>query len=197
MGPPGATERIPVMTRADSLERAIHERVMLVPYDPAWPGHFAAERARLLELFADALREVVHIGSTAVPGLPAKPIIDLMAGVDSLADADALMAPLLEAGYVTSAEFNAALTDRRWLMRHAEGRRTHHLHLVVHDGRLWRERLAFRTALRADPALAERYALLKAELAARHPDDREAYTRAKGAFVRAVLANAGSMASPR
>ncbi len=181
------TQGIP-MTEAESLERAIHERVMLEPYDPAWPDRFATERRRLLDRFADALCGVEHIGSTAVPGLPAKPIIDVMAGVDSLADADALMAPLLAAGYVTSAEFNAALTDRRWLMRHAEGRRTHHLHLVVHDGRLWRERLAFRDALRSTPALAERYALLKAELAARHPDDREAYTRAKGEFVQAVLA---------
>ncbi|WP_232340991.1 GrpB family protein [Bisbaumannia pacifica] len=185
---PAAARQTPSMTDAESLARAIHERVMLVPYDPAWPGRFAAERARLLGRFADALRGVVHIGSTAVPGLPAKPVIDIMAGVDSLAVADALMAPLLEAGYVTSAEFNAALTDRRWLMRHAAGHRTHHLHLVVHDGQLWRQRLAFRDTLRAAPALAERYALLKAELAARHPDDREAYTRAKGEFVRAVLA---------
>lgn len=176
------------MTAAESLERAIHERVMLVPYDPSWPIRFAAERERLLNLFPERLHDVEHIGSTAVPGLPAKPIIDIMAGVASLAIADELIAPLLESGYVTSAEFNAALTDRRWLMRHANGHRTHHLHLVVHGGRLWRERLAFRDALRGDPALAERYALLKAELAARHPDDREAYTGAKGDFIRRALA---------
>ncbi|MCG6657998.1 GrpB family protein [Halomonas campisalis] len=178
------------MTDAESLERAIHERVMLVPYDPAWPARFATERTRLLSRFPESLHEVEHIGSTAVPGLPAKPIIDIMAGVDSLAVADGLIAPLLESGYVTSATFNAALTDRRWLMRHADGRRTHHLHLVVQGERLWRERLAFRDALRASPALAGRYALLKAELAARHPDDREAYTRAKGEFIQAVLRSA-------
>jgi GrpB-like predicted nucleotidyltransferase (UPF0157 family) len=176
------------MTDEESLQRAIHERVILVPYDPDWPTRFAVERERLLGLFPTALREVQHIGSTAVPSLPAKPIIDLMAGVASLDVADGLIAPLLESGYVTSAEFNAALSDRRWLMRHADGHRTHHLHLVVHGERLWHERLAFRDALRSDPALAERYALLKAELAARHPDDREAYTRTKGEFIRAVLA---------
>lgn len=176
------------MTEQESLQRAIHERVMLVPHSPDWPARFAAERERLLALFPGVLREVQHIGSTAVPGLPAKPIIDLMAGVDGMETADALIAPLLDAGYVTSAEFNASLHDQRWLMRHADGRRTHHLHLVVYEGPLWQTRLRFRDALRAAPGLAERYAGLKARLAMRYPLDREAYTQAKGDFVREVLA---------
>ncbi|EWH03320.1 GrpB family protein [Halomonas sp. BC04] len=175
------------MNEDQLLQQAIDEPVQLVEYVPAWPARFDAEQGRLLKRFPAELLDVQHIGSTAIPGMPAKPIIDVMAGVASMAVADALFAPLLEYGYVTSVEFNASLTDRRWFMRHANGRRTHHLHVVVHDGGLWRQRLVFRDALRADPALAEHYATLKRELASCHRQDREAYTRAKGDFIRALL----------
>ena len=177
------------MTDLTSLHAAIHEEVSLQHYDPRWPGLFAAERDRLLLLAPQLparLVDIQHIGSTAVPGLAAKPVIDMLAGVESMAAAEALLAPLCANGYTTSAEFNAALSDRKWLMRWAGGRRTHHLHIVVHGGEVWAERLRFRDALRADAALAARYAALKAELAARHPRDREAYTEAKTAFVQAA-----------
>ncbi|MCE9665587.1 GrpB family protein [Halomonas sp. M5N1S17] len=175
------------MNEAQSLQQAIDEPVRLVGYDPAWPARFDAERERLLKRFPAELLDVQHIGSTAIPGMPAKPIIDVMAGVASMAMADDLFEPILDYGYVTSREFNASLTDRRWFMRHANGRRTHHLHVVVHDGDLWNQRLAFRDALRADSSLAARYAALKRELASCHREDREAYTRAKGDFVRSVV----------
>lgn len=175
------------MNEAQSLQQAIDEKVHLADYDPAWPPRFDAERDRLLERFPADLLDVQHIGSTAIPGMPAKPIIDVMAGVASMAVADVLFEPLLDFGYVTSVEFNATLSDRRWFMRHAHGRRTHHLHVVVHDGDLWRQRLAFRDTLRRDAALAARYAALKRELASCHREDREAYTRAKGDFVRSIV----------
>ncbi|WP_437675925.1 GrpB family protein [Sorangium sp. So ce131] len=175
------------MTENESLERAIHEEVALVPYDPQWPALFAAERARLLTLFPSQLLDVQHFGSTAIPGMPAKPIIDLLAGVESMPVADSLVAPLLDSAYTTSAEFNATLTDRRWFMRWSDGRRTHHLHVVVLDGPEWRRRLRFRDVLRSDAELAKRYALLKEELAAQHRTDREAYTRAKTDFVLSVV----------
>jgi GrpB-like predicted nucleotidyltransferase (UPF0157 family) len=173
------------MTDAESLQAAIHEEVALRAYDPRWPGLFEAERERLLSLFPDFIA-IEHMGSTAVPGLAAKPVIDILAGMASMAAARALVAPLCAQGYTASAEFNATLVDRQWLMRWAGGHRTHHLHLVVHGGEVWAQRLRFRDALRADAALAARYAALKAELAARHPSDREAYTEGKAAFVRAV-----------
>lgn len=174
------------MTERDLLSAAIHEAVHLEPYDPAWPALFIAERDRLLSCLPGAFIGIQHIGSTAVPGLVAKPVIDLLAGVESMAAAEALAAPLCANGYTTSAEFNAALTDRKWFMRQAGGRRTHHLHVVVYGGDVWAQRLRFRDALRSDAALAARYAALKAELAAKHPSDREAYTDAKAAFVNAV-----------
>jgi GrpB-like predicted nucleotidyltransferase (UPF0157 family) len=177
------------MNDPNSLLAAIHEEVKLQKYDPRWPGLFIAERDRLHLLsprLPAHLIDIQHIGSTAVPGLAAKPVIDMLAGVESMAAAEALLAPLCANGYTTSTEFNASLTDRKWLMRWAEGRRTHHLHVVVHGGKVWAERLRFRDALRTNPALAARYAALKTELAAKHPNDREAYTDGKAAFVRAA-----------
>ena len=172
---------------SQSLLDAINEDIALSAYDPSWPGLFAAERERLLARFPSALIAVEHIGSTAVPGLGAKPIIDMLAGVSSLAEADALVELLCRSGYTTSAEFNATLPESRWLMRWADGHRTHHLHLAIHGGPFWEKRLRFRDALRASPELAARYLLLKTELASKYRTDREAYTDAKNEFVRSVV----------
>ena len=167
-----------------SLAAAINEEVALSAHDPAWAPAFELERARLHALLPGVFLAIEHIGSTAVPGLVAKPVIDLLAAVDSLDGVDVLIDRLCENGYTTSREFNATLADRKWLMRWRDGRRTHHLHIVVRGGTPWHDRLAFRDALRRDPALADRYATLKTELALKHPANREAYTEAKAAFVR-------------
>ena len=178
------------MTDEESLFAAIHEHVALHAHDASWPARFAEERAQLLALFPAVLIDVQHIGSTAVHGLVAKPIIDILAGVESMTVVASLAPALGDAGYTTSVEFNATLTDRQWFMRWANGRRTHHLHVVVYGGSVWHEHLRFRDALRSSAALCERYAALKASLAVLHPNDREAYTEAKAGFVRAVIAGA-------
>lgn len=175
------------MTESESLERAIHEEVALVPWDPLWPALFETERERLMRLFQSQLLDIQHFGSTAIPGMPAKPIIDILAGVESMAVAESLVEPLLRSSYTTSAEFNATLADRRWFMRWADGCRTHHLHLVVLGGDEWRRRVRFRDVLRSDSELAHRYALLKQELTVQHSADREAYTNAKTAFILSIV----------
>ena len=175
------------MDEQQSLLAALHERVRLHSYDPSWPAVFLLEQDRLLSLFPNRFLGIEHIGSTAVPGLSAKPVVDILAGVASMAVAQALAEPLCRSGYTTSAEFNATLSDRQWFMRWAHGHRTHHLHLVVYGAARWSEHLRFRDALRTQPGLAQRYAALKSELAALHADDREAYTQAKEAFIRAAL----------
>ncbi len=177
------------MPEDDSLRRAIEEPVRISPYDPSWPGQFTVEKNRLLDLFPGVFPAIEHIGSTAVPQLPAKPVIDLMAGVRSLAEADAVLPGLCENGYTTSAEFNATLIDRRWLMRHAEGHRTHHLHLVIFEGEEWRRRIKFRDILRTNPGISRQYQELKAKLAETVGSDREAYTEAKSEFIKETLKN--------
>jgi len=174
------------MTEQESLLAAIHEEVKQHPHDPSWPSKFATEDQRLASLLPGVFIEVEHIGSTAVPGMPAKPIIDLLAGVESMASAKSIAERICTSGYTTSIEFNATLVDRMWFMRCAGGRRTHHLHVVIHDSDVWREHLAFRNALRSNPSLAARYAALKSQLAARHVTDREAYTNAKAEFIRSA-----------
>ncbi len=175
------------MATDDSLIQAINEEVHLSAYDPQWAAQFVAERDRLLSLHPARFIAIEHIGSTAVPRLAAKPIIDMLAGVRSMGEADALLEPLCAHGYETSAEFNATLQDRRWLMRHALGRRTHHLHLVIFGSEPWTRHLRFRDVLRADAVIAGLYEHLKQDLVAQYRQDRDAYTHAKTAFIDEVL----------
>jgi GrpB-like predicted nucleotidyltransferase (UPF0157 family) len=153
--------------------------IEIVDYDPSWPAFYIAECERLAPLLP-GLR-IHHIGSTAVPGLAAKPVIDMIALVDDL-DAD-VAALMQRAGYDLPPRFNATLVHRRFLCYPTASHRTHHLHLV--DEREERERcLRFRDSLRSNPKLAAEYAKLKRALAARFREDREGYTKAKSKFIK-------------
>ena len=165
--------------------------VRLVPWDPAWPALFAAEADRIARAVRDAgappLR-LEHAGSTSIPGLAAKPVLDVVAGWDGDAGPAPYIPALVSAGYVHRGE--SGLPGREFFRRGEP--RSHHVHLVALGGAHWREYLAFRDALRADDALRDAYAALKSALAARHPRDREAYIEGKTEFVRRVVAAAGA-----
>lgn len=149
------------------------------------PIAFAAERDLLADLLAPWLAgEIEHVGSTAVPGLAAKPVIDIMAPVHTLVASKDAIAALQQLCYVY---FPHRPTLMHWFCKPSPEFRTHHLHLVPFNGELWRDRLAFRDRLRDDPRLAAEYAALKMSLATAHPTDREAYTEGKAPFVRRVL----------
>jgi GrpB-like predicted nucleotidyltransferase (UPF0157 family) len=164
------------------------EPVRIVAYDSGWPARFAEERAALKAAIDTwATGGIHHIGSTAVPGLAAKPVIDILVGVEDLASSRACFAPLLELGYL----YAPYRTDEmHWFCKPHPARRTHHLHLIPTGSARFQAELAFRDSLRADPRTAGEYAILKRGLAARFRDDREAYTDAKAAFIREVLAQA-------
>ncbi len=181
------------LTPDQSLARALDEHVVLAPHDPRWAAAFAAERDRLLAGVAGRILEIRHFGSTAVQGLSAKPVIDLIAGVASIAQADELIPALCELGYHHPAQRSAGLADRRWLFRHRDGHRTHQLHLVEHDGPAWRDRVRFCELLKADPGLRGRYDRLKRELAARFAEDRDAYNAHKQAFVLSAVNQASGL----
>jgi GrpB-like predicted nucleotidyltransferase (UPF0157 family) len=164
------------------------DEVEIVPYDARWPALYEAERMRLLPVLDRfGLIEMAHIGSTAVPGLAGKPVIDIAITVVSLDAVREHGVPQIEAlGYLFWAE-NPDSEDLflvKGLPPHTD-RRTHHL--VTLPGACFNQRLRFRDRLRDDAGLAQRYAVLKQELAARFSSDREAYTRAKTAFIVAVL----------
>jgi GrpB-like predicted nucleotidyltransferase (UPF0157 family) len=160
--------------------------IELVDYDPAWPAKFAAERELLRAVLAPWLTgPIEHIGSTAVPGLRAKPVIDIMAPVESLpASRDAI--PALTALHYEYWPYKVELMH--WFCKPSDEHRTHHLHIVPTGSDLWRARLAFRDRLRKDPLARAEYAALKNDLAERYHDDREAYTDSKTEFVQRIVA---------
>lgn len=174
----------------ERIERLGRETVEIVPSDPRWPEVFRDERATLLERFSGIVRRVEHFGSTAVPGLSAKPIVDMLVEVTSLDKTTAQIVPALEAdGYdylwrPTSGDDTPPFYA--WFIkRNTEGQRTHHIHMVERDFPQW-EALMFRDYLIANPSTALRYVDLKQRLAAEFPNDRTAYTDGKGEFVRRI-----------
>jgi len=158
------------------------EPVRIVDYDPAWPGRFEEERGVLVGALGDSVvGGIHHVGSTSVPGLASKPVIDILVGVRDLERSRSCFEPLAALGYLY-APYRSG--EMHWFCKPDPRRRTHHLHLVPVDSARFRDELAFRDNLRVDVELARGYEALKHELAARHRDDREAYTQAKGEFIR-------------
>lgn len=174
----------------------MHYPVVIADYDARWPALYAAERARILEAVGEWLVDIEHIGSTAVPGLAAKPIIDMMGGVRRLADVTPCI-PLLRAlGYRYVPDFEDALPERRYFYKGDEGAHTYHLHVVERTDDFWRRHILFRDFLRAHPERARAYGRLKRDLAAHLGADREAYTEAKTVFIEAVVAEARRRLDP-
>jgi GrpB-like predicted nucleotidyltransferase (UPF0157 family) len=175
------------MTSPLGLPRGI---VRIHASDPRWPALFSSEADRLNAMIAHrdlGPLALEHVGSTAVPGLAAKPILDLMAGLPPDTDWKPYVSTLLAAGY--EARGPQGIAERELFVLGPEESRTHHLHVVEKGSRFWIDHLEFRDRLRGDPELAGSYAKLKYDLAARHIGDREAYTSGKAAFIAAVLSS--------
>jgi GrpB-like predicted nucleotidyltransferase (UPF0157 family) len=177
-------------TLEQQIQQAVREEVAIAPYDPAWPEFFRQEREHLLAcLPRDLIRRIEHFGSTAVPGLAAKPIVDILVEVTDLQATRVRIAPVLQSqGY-----------DYFWRPTHGDdgppfyawfikrdprtGSRTHHLHMVEgHFTEHW-DRLLFRDYLIQHPEVAREYEALKVRLASAAPLDRVTYTRGKTEFI--------------
>lgn len=173
------------------------QAVYLVDHDAAWLERFIVQRdalARLLEPWLAGPPE--HVGSTAVPGLRAKPVIDIAAPVASLADAQAAVR-LLEANGWMFWPDDPNRSYRLWFLRPTPAARTHHLYLIQHDHPELHRLLLFRDALRSDMALRLAYEALKERLAAQHRADRDAYSEAKSGFISTVVRERGGGATSR
>ena len=162
--------------------------VILVAYDPDWPRRFEQERAVLAAVFAGGEAAIEHVGSTAVPGLGAKPVIDIMVGVSRLSEADRRIATLEAAGYEYVQASENQLPERRYFRKPGFGPRLYHLHCVVRGDDFWVRHIAFRDYLRTHPEAAAAYYESKRELAARCR--KEDYTDAKSPFIEGILASA-------
>jgi GrpB-like predicted nucleotidyltransferase (UPF0157 family) len=150
--------------------------------DPDWPAHFDAEAARLRPAFGPDLRALEHVGSTAVPGLAAKPILDIMAAVDALAQAEARLPALRALGYRS---VPTTMPERLLLQRDAAP--AANLHVITAASWPSRKERLFRDRLRAHPEEAAAYGALKRELIRRFGSDVEAYTRAKTALIQEIM----------
>jgi len=161
--------------------------IEVVDYDPAWPAQFIQERDALARtLSAWMAGPIEHIGSTSVPGLCAKPVIDLLVPVHGLEVSRAAI-PVLEREHAYH-YWPYQPDEMHWFCKPDEYMRTHHVHLGPITSRPFRDKLGFRDLLRERPELRAQYAELKRGLALAHRHDREAYTEGKSPFISAVLA---------
>jgi GrpB-like predicted nucleotidyltransferase (UPF0157 family) len=159
----------------------VTRRVLVVPYDDAWPRLFEVEADRLRAVLGTNLRVLEHVGSTSVPGLVAKPVVDLAASVESFDELDVSAVEAL--GYRYVERFEEELPNRRYFTRG-----DYHLHVYEQEHDEFMDYVRFRDYLRTHPEDAELYGSLKLRLASEHPEDREAYQEAKAPFVARLVA---------
>lgn len=170
----------------------VAEPVVIVDHDPHWSNAFAVAAADLRAALEPWVVEIEHIGSTAVNGLAAKPIIDIQVGVVSLDDSARIVAAVEALGYDYVPEFERELPNRRYFRRRSSiGITTHHVHLVERtDHEWWDRHIWFRDWLRTHPDDRDRYAQLKRSLVTAYRDDRTGYTEAKSTFITSILERA-------
>jgi GrpB-like predicted nucleotidyltransferase (UPF0157 family) len=164
--------------------------LIIVEYDPTWPTQFKEEKARILAISNDHIEDIQHIGSTSVPGLGAKPIIDIMIGLRDLSLVEPCVEPLQQLGYgylgergIPERHFFRKPDNNSWIGR------THQIHMVVIGSDFWRRHLLFRDYLRLHPQDAQEYYSLKKDLAQQF-GATEHYTDAKTSFIEAIIAKA-------
>jgi GrpB-like predicted nucleotidyltransferase (UPF0157 family) len=162
----------------------VSHEIVIVEYDPAWPAEFVRLRDRAEAALGDLAVTIEHVGSTAVPGLPAKDLIDLVAVVESDNDVPEAIARLEAIGYEARGNLGVEGREAFWW---PEGEKRHHLYVSPTTSAELQAQVAFRDLLRTDPVVAHDYVALKRELAARFGDDRNAYTDGKTEFIEAAL----------
>jgi GrpB-like predicted nucleotidyltransferase (UPF0157 family) len=159
-------------------------KVRLVPHNPLWLTYFDEECQRLYAALGSHIKEIRHIGSTAIPGIYAKPILDIMVGLASIEDVHDCEAPLSALGYIYEGE--QAISGWHFFRKKSGDLTTHHLHLVEWNSSYWFDHILFQEYLSRHPEVAEAYERLKLELSRKYANDREAYTRDKSDFINKV-----------
>jgi GrpB-like predicted nucleotidyltransferase (UPF0157 family) len=162
--------------------------VKLVSHNPDWQKLFEEERKLLMDAFGDAIIAIEHVGSTAIPGIPAKAILDMNVGVQALGSVDNMKEQFFQLDY----EFRGhqGEKNRQLLVKGPEANRTHHANVIVFGSEYWTKDLLFRDYLRANKAAADEYGKFKQELAEAHSNDRHIYTNKKAALIKDLLERA-------
>lgn len=167
-------------------EIGLHRTIAkVVPYCPQWAEYFRKEKELLLKILGEKALDIRHIGSTSIVGMPAKPILDILVGLENLAAVESLVEGLGRAGYEDRG--NGDVPGRRYFVKGPAVKRTHHLNFCELNGPFWTSHILFRDYLENHPDAAKEYAALKQALADRFPNDRRAYTDGKEQFVRSIV----------
>jgi len=161
-------------------------KIELETYNPAWRETFILESQAIMQVLAQARPVVEHIGSTAVVGLSAKPVIDIMIGLPDFSIAGDLIPAMEGLGYKYIAEYEDVIPDRKFFSKSSGGRRSHHLHMVELNEDYWDRHMFFRNHLRNNENAKFAYQDLKMRLAKLDWEDRNQYGMAKSAFIRAI-----------
>jgi len=165
--------------------------VKIIDYDSQWPLLYEKERCLILDVIGHIVVRIEHIGSTAVPKLGAKPIIDIIVAVNHLSDAKKCIRPLESIGYEYVPEHEDLMPERRYFHKGKPPKEQHyHLHMVELASDFWKRHLLFRDYLKTHPEVAQEYFELKRRLATKYGSDREEYTEAKTSFIESVIAKA-------
>ena len=157
--------------------------IVVVDYDPQWPSLFEKEKEAIIAALGSRFLMIEHIGSTAVPGLAAKPVIDIAVGIKSLADAPVLIPRIEQLGYRYEPTFEQLVPERRLFWKGTPMVHTYHLHLAQADHPVLVNPLQFRDYLRKHPEATAEYGVLKRELANRCVQDMDAYVAGKTGFI--------------
>ncbi len=168
----------------------LNRQIIVVDYDPNWPSLYEQEKDRIVAALGEGIVQIEHIGSTSVPGLAAKPIIDIAVGIANFEEAKVYV-PMIEAlDYTYEPEFEVDLPERRFFWKGLPSLHTHHIHVAEPGSLEWIKPIVFRDYLREHPEEARQYQVLKRELAVRCGSDMEAYVKGKTEFVRTILSKA-------
>ncbi|MEK7124155.1 MAG: GrpB family protein [Patescibacteria group bacterium] len=162
--------------------------VKLRKHNSNWRQLFKQEKELLLKRFPDAILEISHGGSTAIPTIPAKPIIDMFAVVSSLKDTEKIRKSLEEMGYEYRGE--ESVPERILYVKGKPKLRTHHLQLVERSSDEWKNHILIRDYFLKHPEIAKEYAKLKLELAKKYPNDRKSYSNGKDVFIKSIIQKA-------
>lgn len=176
----------------ERIDKVTKEQINIVPYSLQWPLLFKKEAEFLKKNFPSVIGKIEHFGSTSVPSLASKPIIDMLVEVSSYKEAKKQIVPKLTSlgyEYFWRPEFDKPPMYVWFIKRNKKGKRTHHIHMVRKDSKLW-ERIYFRDYLRNHPKIAQEYAKLKINLAQKYSNDRVKYTRKKTDFVAKITKKA-------
>jgi GrpB-like predicted nucleotidyltransferase (UPF0157 family) len=165
--------------------------VRILDYSPEWPELFENEKRLILNVIGCFVVGIEHVGSTAVVGLGAKPIIDITVAIKSLKDAHKCVGPLESIGYKYVPEYEESIPERRYFHKGKPPEEQHyHLHMVEMSSDFWKRHLLFRDYLRTHPKVAKDHCKLKKRLASEYGSDREGYTEAKTSFIKSVVTEA-------